>query len=175
MDDKLFTIPNIVSLSRLILAWPIASSIYFNQLYWLSLWVSLAIFSDFLDGYLSRLLNQQSNTGKIIDPIIDSVLIFSGLIALSLQDKVPLWYLSLVIIRYCIIVFILLLYSIRSSITPASITSGKWSICAMTAYLICAVIQAKYPIVYRLSLTLSVGMMLVSLIDYIHTYRLSRS
>jgi cardiolipin synthase len=46
-----------------------------------------AVLTDFLDGFLARLLRQVSNLGKILDPIADKLTIFSAIIILGIQGK----------------------------------------------------------------------------------------
>ena len=65
----------------------------------------LAIVSDLLDGYIARRLNQQSDLGKILDPIADKLVIGVVILALILSNpKFPLWAFAIVIIRDCLIV-----------------------------------------------------------------------
>jgi cardiolipin synthase len=67
---------------------------------------SLAILSDILDGYFARRLNQQSDLGKILDPIADKLVIGVVILALVLSNpKFPLWALGIVITRDLLIVF----------------------------------------------------------------------
>ena len=40
--------------------------------------------SDFLDGYLARKFNQESSTGKLLDPIADKILLCSSILSIIL-------------------------------------------------------------------------------------------
>lgn len=172
MTNKVFTIPNIVSLSRLLLAFPIAYSIYYS--FWISALIlgALAIFSDFIDGYLSRVLNQSSDIGKIIDPVVDSISVLVVMVSLYIQRLLPGWYLKFVILRYLTLFFILSLYRIRSKKTPHSVYSGKISMCIIAITLLFSPFQATLPHTYQLILVLSTLSLSVSFFDYLYTYKI---
>ena len=74
---KIFTIPNVISLFRLILV-PVFVIFYFkesieNHLFWAIFIVALSGFSDVVDGFIARRFNMISDFGKIIDPIADKM------------------------------------------------------------------------------------------------------
>ncbi len=81
-----FSIPNMVSYFRMLL---IPVFIYFLAV---KMWVyalavfMLASFTDFLDGWLARILKQESEFGRFIDPIADKVLVISSLVAIIVLD-----------------------------------------------------------------------------------------
>lgn len=88
------TLPNWITLSRL-LALPVL--LYgLHQPTPLSRWVSLAVFlvaasTDWLDGYLARKLNQISELGKFLDPLVDKLLVLAPLLALIELGEIPAW------------------------------------------------------------------------------------
>ncbi len=67
-------------------------------------WVCLAIFlvsalTDWLDGYLARRLNQISELGKFLDPLVDKLLVLAPLLALIELGQVPAWGVFLILAR----------------------------------------------------------------------------
>lgn len=96
------TLPNLVTLSRLLglpillylLRYPTAET------RWLSLGIFLiAAMTDWLDGYLARKLNQVTELGKFLDPLVDKLLVLAPLLALIELGQVPAWGVFLILAR----------------------------------------------------------------------------
>ena len=96
------TLPNWVTLSRLlglpIILYCLHSPTAENR------WFSLAIFliaaaTDWVDGYLARKLNQVSELGKFLDPLVDKLLVLAPLLALLELGQVPAWGVFLILAR----------------------------------------------------------------------------
>ncbi|MEQ8269094.1 MAG: CDP-diacylglycerol--glycerol-3-phosphate 3-phosphatidyltransferase [Parvibaculum sp.] len=69
-------------------------------------WAALVLFivagvTDFFDGYLARAWEQQSNLGRMLDPIADKLLVSVVLIALTWQDVIAGFSLWAAIIILC--------------------------------------------------------------------------
>ncbi|BAY60713.1 MULTISPECIES: CDP-diacylglycerol--glycerol-3-phosphate 3-phosphatidyltransferase [Calothrix] len=67
-------------------------------------WICLAIFlvaalTDWLDGYLARKLNQISDLGKFLDPLVDKFLVLAPLMVLIELNRVPAWGVFLILAR----------------------------------------------------------------------------
>jgi cardiolipin synthase (CMP-forming) len=68
-----------------------------------------AALSDWLDGWIARNFNQQSELGAFLDPIADKALVLSAILILTFFHwgpvgwSIPLWFAILVIVRDCII------------------------------------------------------------------------
>ena len=94
------TLPNLVTLCRLILT--ICFLVLYPQDGTHNLAVVLFIIAactDWIDGKLARGLKQVSLFGKRFDPVMDRVLIFSGVIALFVTSRIPAWVLLYLIAR----------------------------------------------------------------------------
>tara|TARA_B100000929_G_C15419191_1_gene390722 strand:- start:197 stop:739 length:543 start_codon:yes stop_codon:yes gene_type:complete len=96
-------IPNILSILRIILiplvAWLILSD-YF--LYALITTLFIAI-SDFLDGFIARIFNAQSEIGSYLDAIADKAFIISAYMLIGTQNLLPTFLIIIVISRDIII------------------------------------------------------------------------
>lgn len=67
-------------------------------------WVCLGIFllaagTDWVDGYLARRLNQVTDLGKFLDPLVDKLLVLAPLLALVELGEVPAWGVFLILAR----------------------------------------------------------------------------
>ncbi len=63
----------------------------------------LASFTDFLDGYLVRKYNLESNFGRCFDPIADKVLVISVLLSLAYTHNANIYCVLLLTMREVII------------------------------------------------------------------------
>ena len=78
-----------------------------------------AISTDGLDGALARRRNLITNSGIILDPIADKVLIGGALIALALVSELPGWVVAVILLRELgITVFRLVM--LKDRVIPAS-------------------------------------------------------
>ncbi len=88
-----FYIANLLSLLRLILVIPIYLLLpkqdSTSNLILLGL-IGIAILSDWLDGFFARKLNQQTDLGRILDPLADKILIVLGLLGFVIFRDFPL-------------------------------------------------------------------------------------
>ncbi|MBE9189012.1 CDP-diacylglycerol--glycerol-3-phosphate 3-phosphatidyltransferase [Gloeocapsopsis crepidinum LEGE 06123] len=95
------TLPNWVTLSRLLVL-PIL--LYFLENPTSDRWLSVVIFliaamTDWVDGYLARRLNQITELGKFLDPLVDKLLILAPLLALNKLGQIPTWGVFLILAR----------------------------------------------------------------------------
>lgn len=96
-------IPNLLTLLRIAL---IPLFIFF--LAGGSYYMALAVFAaggitDVLDGFLARRLDQITELGRVLDPIADKLFFLTSFTALYLINILPLWLLTLAILKEVII------------------------------------------------------------------------
>ena len=107
-------IPNFLSLLRIILV-PLLVIFLINKAFLkaLILFTALGV-TDALDGFLARILKQQTVLGSYLDPIADKILITSCFLALAILKVIPGWLAVIVISRDVIILMGISVLSIMS-------------------------------------------------------------
>jgi cardiolipin synthase len=98
------SIPNLITLARIILVpvvvWLIAS----GQLRLAFLLFVAAAVSDAVDGFLAKRFGMKTELGAYLDPLADKVLIVSIYVTLGITGVIPLWIVLLVVSRDFMIV-----------------------------------------------------------------------
>lgn len=87
--ENIYTIPNILTFSRLIIAPAIGYTIVHDAHAWaLGLFVYAGI-SDLLDGWIARRWKLQTVVGSIVDPMADKILMTVLTVSLATQGSLP--------------------------------------------------------------------------------------
>ncbi len=98
--DRVLTWPNAVTVVRLG-AIPVYVWLLFTTSHELAAGLLLGTLgaSDWVDGFLARRLHQVTTLGKVLDPIADRALVFTGVVTVALNGAVPWWFASLTLAR----------------------------------------------------------------------------
>jgi cardiolipin synthase (CMP-forming) len=92
-------IPNLLSIFRLVVTVFFVVAIE-QEKYRLGLLLFvLQGVSDFVDGFLARVLNKRTALGAFLDPIADKAMLVSSYIVLCHNDIIPLWVTMVVILK----------------------------------------------------------------------------
>jgi cardiolipin synthase len=92
-------LPNLLSLLRIFMVAPFLIAVIYDR-HGLALVIFVvAGFTDFLDGYLARRLEQKSVLGTFLDPLGDKLLGTVAFIALSVQGLLPAWLAVIVVAK----------------------------------------------------------------------------
>ena len=97
-------LPNLLTYFRIALVPAVVACFYIpgDAGHWAALFLFIvAGLTDFFDGYLARAWEQQSNLGRMLDPIADKLLVAVVLIALTWQDVIAGFSLWAAIIILC--------------------------------------------------------------------------
>jgi cardiolipin synthase len=82
-------IPNLISVLRIALVWPIIASIVQGHYRLTLLLFFVAAASDALDGFLAKRFRWSSELGKYLDPIADKLLLMSLFLLLTWYGLIP--------------------------------------------------------------------------------------
>ena len=113
VSDRVLTIPNVLSFTRLLLV-PVFAVLIVLE-YDLAAIAVLMIsgYTDYLDGWLARRWGQVTRIGQLLDPIADRLYILTTLLGLGYREIVPWWLVVLLIARDALLTVSLL------ALTPA--------------------------------------------------------
>ena len=109
-------IPNLISLSRIFLIFPIIFCILINDVHLAFLFFLMASLTDFLDGYVARYLKQESVLGANLDLLADKIFVSSLLIFISFHfDNLIFLIMTILIIAREISIGIIRQYSLETN------------------------------------------------------------
>jgi cardiolipin synthase len=97
--DVFLTIPNAISVLRIISIPAIAALVSHHRMGYALLVLAISAISDGIDGLVARSFNQVSKIGQILDPIADRLLILCSVLALGIAGIIPMWMLIIVGLR----------------------------------------------------------------------------
>jgi cardiolipin synthase len=127
---KVATLPNVLSLLRLLMIPLIVLlMVHVNDdlfPYLIAIY-SIAVFLDFLDGFIARKFSQESELGKIIDPLADKFLVLAILVTLALKFDFPLWLAAFIILRDILILWASVVLYRGKRIVKPSLVVGKFT------------------------------------------------
>lgn len=97
-------LPNALTFLRILLVPIIVALVFIPQD--AARWIALALFAlasitDYVDGYLARLMSSQTALGRLLDPIADKILVAAVLLALAGTDDLRSWALVPAILILC--------------------------------------------------------------------------
>ncbi len=103
--ERQWQLPNLLTYGRMV-AVPVVAACLFAPDEFAMRWLALTVFivagiTDFFDGYLARVLQQQSSLGRMLDPIADKLLVAASLLMLVSDRSITGWSLWAAIVILC--------------------------------------------------------------------------
>ncbi len=86
---RVWTIPNALSVLRLVFIPVFAFSIWQGHMLSAAIILVLASVTDFFDGVIARAFNQRSRLGRLLDPAVDRLYIATALVMLAVVGALP--------------------------------------------------------------------------------------
>jgi len=142
------SIPNLLTVFRFFLVYPIIISILEENFYLTLFFFFLAGISDFLDGFLARKFLWESKFGKVFDPVSDKVLVIATLISLSLIGEINIYLTVFLLSRDLFIIVGVILSSLlleNYEIKPTF--SGKFNSFVLMTFLGFVIIEVAFDFV----------------------------
>ena len=99
MKQYFIFIPNLLSIVRIGLIYPILNSVYVGEYLVGLIYFLAASLTDALDGFLARKMNWFTELGKILDPIADKLLVIGTIFVLWANNFKPLYVFTILIGR----------------------------------------------------------------------------
>jgi len=132
---KAISLPNLITLARLLSIPLIVSLILSQQLLAAFIFFSIAGLSDALDGFLARIFKARTTLGAYLDPIADKALLVGVFAALGHKGFVEIWIVVLVVFRDVLIVGgIILLFLFKDNIEMKPLLISKINTFVQLAY-----------------------------------------
>ena len=164
---KTFTIPNCLSLLRIILI-PFIVWVFLQGKYYLSaILIICSAFTDIIDGFIARRFNMVSEIGKALDPVADKLTLFTILLCLSLKNSLVLILFSVFVVKEIIMCLEGLLIVKYTGTTYSAKWYGKLS--TFVLYLTVIILVAYREISFSLTLALfysCLSVLILSLVLY---------
>ncbi len=182
LEDKIFTLSNFLTLSRIMVVPFVTYFMYLENLtgnstyrWYQFIFFMIIVVSDFFDGFLARAFNQVSRLGQFLDPIADKVCLFCIGSSLVYYKGFPLWMLVISICRELFIVISAIFLFYRKDVEVKPNLPGKISVGCMALSAIIYLLSIDYIIyppagVKELSILLILVFYIYGSILYVKTY-----
>lgn len=127
MQDRVLTIPNVLSLLRLLAVPYLGYVVASGDRLFAGILIGVMGWTDFFDGWIARRFNQQSNLGKLLDPIADRLAIVVISIGLVVAGVLPVLMAGIVVARDVLLALAYAVLARRGWGLPEVKYVGKWA------------------------------------------------
>ena len=162
LRDELLNVPNILTYLRIVVVPFLVIVLYDCRVgadataadmpsraasFWATILFAVAAITDFLDGWVARNYNLSTMVGRFLDPLADKIMVTTTLVMLVHLQRVPAWFVVLLIVRE------LSITSLRSIASSEGLEiqvaqSGKWKTAFQICGLIGLLVYYEYPVTF---------------------------
>ena len=165
---KIYTLPNVLSIIRLLMVLPFILLIKNQENTWFIILALAAMATDWLDGYFARKWNQISNLGMILDPLADKVNTAGVVLALHAYQDFSLWLALLIVARdFFIVIGAFLIFRRKKMITTSNIP-GKIAVFFIASAVVIFVLD--FPMIFRIFLYIALLFIILSILSYLKNF-----
>jgi CDP-diacylglycerol--glycerol-3-phosphate 3-phosphatidyltransferase len=166
MPATVWTISNLLSLSRVVLLLPFAITLLGDapgDRVWAAVIAIVAVLTDYFDGAVARARHEVTELGKILDPLADKIVVGTAVILLVITGDLALWVAVVIIVRDLLILAGSLAIRRRKKIVMQSNWPGKVAVGAFAVLIILGVLRpAGWEWVRTATLWFSLAMVVLS-------------
>ena len=168
---QVFTIPNILSLFRLLLI-PVYIMIYLHGHYLLAAVIlGISCLTDAVDGYIARRFNMITNLGKVLDPIADKFTQFTLIVCLALRHPILWSIIGLFVAKELFQIIAGYIFMRHGRILKGAQFTGKICTTVLFISLILLVLVPNIPSPWVFAFTVIDSIfLLIAFVDYIFVY-----
>jgi cardiolipin synthase len=136
MSKYFIFIPNLLSIIRIGLVYPILNNIYLSNFELSIIFFIIAAITDALDGFLARKMNWQTYLGTLLDPVADKLLLSGTIFILWLNQLIPFYIFVIFISRdVAILLGAAIQMTLNESDTPLPNLLGKLTTSLQVIYI----------------------------------------
>ena len=165
---QILTIPNLLSVFRILLI-PLIVWLYCGkQDYPLAAWVLvLSGVTDIADGFIARRFHMVSDLGKVLDPIADKLTQTAALVCLLTRFRAVWWLLGVLVVKETVMAVMGLLVIRRTGAVYSASWHGKLATCVLYAVILTHIVWYAIPQTVSVVLVLAgAASILLSLVLY---------
>ena len=174
ITKDLMTVPNAISFIRILLITPFVA--FFVTRYFIpaAITVGLSGLSDCFDGMIARKFHQESEIGKILDPLADKLTLIACGICLIMIEPYVLPLMLLMVVKDILMIIGGTIVLKRGIVPPKSAWYGKLSTvlfyASVGAIVLMAVLGYNNRTITLIMLAVTAFFMIYSLINYMFIY-----
>lgn len=171
----IFTIPNILSLIRILLI-PVYLRVYLlaqtdSDYFLAGVILVLSCMTDAVDGWIARKYDLISWLGKFLDPLADKLTQFSLILCLSFRHPALNPVLALFLVKELFQLFAMVFHLFQGKVLPGALMAGKICTTVLFISLILLVLFPEIPQrVVELVALVNTGLLSFSLVNYVLAY-----
>src|SRR5258708_6095650 len=127
MSSRIVTLPHVLTIFRMALTPVFVSLLFYQKFVWALAAFVVAGITDGLDGLLARRFQQQSELGRILDPIADKMMLLTSVVVLSIPGVFPTPLPKRLPVPFCVTI---------TAICPPSEAAelAKWLVLALISF-----------------------------------------
>ena len=170
ISNDLMTIPNAISFVRILLITPFVA-LFISKMYIpAAVVILISGLSDCVDGYIARRFHQESELGKILDPLADKLTLIAVGVCLIFIEPYVLPLMIIMVIKDILMIIGGTIVIQKGIIPPKSVWYGKVSTIlfyvSVVTVVLMAILNYRNELLSMILLGVTAAFMIFSLINY---------